>query len=244
MQKTILTALLAGVVGAVIAIPVAVYASHSFNDVPNSNTFHTDIAWLKDSGVTKGCNPPANTEFCPKDEVTREQMAAFMHRLASNRVVDAGTVDGLDADELMSVASAEIDSTDFGVSVTEVTTMNELTINAPRAGVLLIAGGANVNVTGGGGFGPGIEVYVDGAEVGAPMAAFVVGQTGHLSYTTAVEVSPGVHTVRHDVGDTTIDGLADASIFYNANNLTAWFVPNGSVATASAAGGDGSLTGE
>ncbi len=76
------------------------------------------------------------------------------------------------------------------------------------------------------------------------MAAFLVRQTGHLPYTTAVVVSPGVHTVRHDVGDVTTDGLADASIFYYANNLTAWFVPRGSVTTASPAGGDGSLTGE
>ena len=29
--------------------------------------------------------------------VTREQMAAFMHRLAINQVVDADTVDGMDA---------------------------------------------------------------------------------------------------------------------------------------------------
>ncbi len=213
MPKTILVALVGSVIGAVIAIPVAVYASHSFTDVANSNTFHDDIAWLRDSGVTKGCNPPANTQFCPGDEVTREQMAAFMHRLASNQVVDAGTVDGLEADELMSVASADIDSTNFGVSTSVVTPMNELTIDIPRTGVLLITGGANINITGGGGLGPGIEVYVDGTEVGAPMAAFMLGETGHLSYSTAVEVSPGVHTVRHDVGDVTTQGdLADASI--------------------------------
>jgi hypothetical protein len=56
--------------------------SHRFSDVPNTNTFHADITWLADMGITRGCNPPANTEFCPKDPVTREQMAAFMRRLA------------------------------------------------------------------------------------------------------------------------------------------------------------------
>jgi hypothetical protein len=35
---------------------------------------------LGTAGVTKGCNPPANTKFCPKDPVTREQMAAFLKR--------------------------------------------------------------------------------------------------------------------------------------------------------------------
>ena len=70
--------------------PVAAWAAHTFDDVPNSNVFHDDIEWLADSGVTKGCNPPANTRFCPKDEVTREQMAAFMHRLETEGVFLAG----------------------------------------------------------------------------------------------------------------------------------------------------------
>lgn len=79
-------------------VPVAAIAAGGFDDVADDNVFSTDIAWLADAGVTKGCNPPANTEFCPGDEVTREQMAAFMHRLASNKVVDAKTA--IDADNL------------------------------------------------------------------------------------------------------------------------------------------------
>ena len=47
-------------------------------DVADDNVFKADIQWLADAGVTKGCNPPANTEFCPEDNVTREQMSAFM----------------------------------------------------------------------------------------------------------------------------------------------------------------------
>jgi hypothetical protein len=73
---------LAALVGALIAIPISVYAAHSFTDVPDDNTFHDDIAWLADVGVTKGCNPPVNSEFCPEREVTRGQMAAFTHRFA------------------------------------------------------------------------------------------------------------------------------------------------------------------
>jgi hypothetical protein len=74
---------LAGLVGALVAVPIAVYASHNFDDVPNSNTFHEEIEWMAENGVTKGCNPPANDEFCPHDYVTREQMAAFLHRFAA-----------------------------------------------------------------------------------------------------------------------------------------------------------------
>ena len=65
---------------ALIAVPLAGAASDVFTDVPSSNVFHNDITWLANAGVTKGCNPPDNTRFCPSDNVTREQMAAFLHR--------------------------------------------------------------------------------------------------------------------------------------------------------------------
>jgi hypothetical protein len=91
MRKTIITALLGGLAGALIAVPVSVYAAHSFTDVPSSNSFHADIAWLVEAGVTRGCNPPANTRYCPDDNVTREQMAAFMRRLAQYIDAEDGT---------------------------------------------------------------------------------------------------------------------------------------------------------
>lgn len=71
-----------------------------FEDVPEDHTFKADIDWMASAGVTKGCNPPLNDKYCPDSYVTRGQMAAFMHRLAANRVVDAGTVEGLNADDL------------------------------------------------------------------------------------------------------------------------------------------------
>ena len=42
--------------------------------------FETDIEWLAATGVTKGCNPPDNTEFCPHEFMTQGQMAAFVGR--------------------------------------------------------------------------------------------------------------------------------------------------------------------
>jgi hypothetical protein len=95
-------ALIASIVlTAVVVAPTAVWAADRFTDVPDSNVFHDDIGWLADSGVTIGCDPPANTLFCPSDEVTREQMAAFLRRLSENQVVDAGEVDGYDAVDLV-----------------------------------------------------------------------------------------------------------------------------------------------
>jgi hypothetical protein len=46
----------------------------------NASVFESDIEWLAATGVTRGCNPPANSEFCPSSPVTRGAMAAFLHR--------------------------------------------------------------------------------------------------------------------------------------------------------------------
>ncbi|MPZ54297.1 MAG: hypothetical protein GEU79_16465 [Acidimicrobiia bacterium] len=51
-----------------------------FGDVPEDNIFAEDIEWLAAEGITFGCNPPANTMFCPEDSVSRGQMAAFINR--------------------------------------------------------------------------------------------------------------------------------------------------------------------
>jgi hypothetical protein len=74
-----------GVAALVLAVPVAVIAAHSFDDVPDSNEFHGSIEWLKDNGVTVGCNPPSNTQFCPADNITRQEMASFMRRFAQTQ---------------------------------------------------------------------------------------------------------------------------------------------------------------
>ena len=46
-----------------------VFASHQFPDVPNSNQFHDDIAWLVDSGIANGYT---NGNFGPRDSVSRQ----------------------------------------------------------------------------------------------------------------------------------------------------------------------------
>lgn len=49
----------------------------------NSSIFQSEINALAQSGITRGCNPPANTHFCPTAQVTRGQMAAFLMRAAA-----------------------------------------------------------------------------------------------------------------------------------------------------------------
>ena len=50
-----------------------------FTDVADS-IHYASIAFIWQQGITKGCNPPDNTLFCPDGSVTRGQMAAFLNR--------------------------------------------------------------------------------------------------------------------------------------------------------------------
>lgn len=72
-------ALIAATLIALLAVPIGAFASHQFTDVPNSNTFHASITKVKLAGITSGCSA---TRFCPNDNVTRGQMAAFLARSA------------------------------------------------------------------------------------------------------------------------------------------------------------------
>src|SRR5690606_22238150 len=64
-------------------------ASLRFSDVAESNVFSGDIDWLASRGVTAGCTPPDNPRFCPNDNVTRGQMAAFLVRALDLEAGDA-----------------------------------------------------------------------------------------------------------------------------------------------------------
>jgi hypothetical protein len=102
--------LVALILGAALAFPLGVVASHQFSDVPNSNPYHADIDALADSGVTTGCG---GGKYCPADFVTREQMAAFMNRLGAlgagkTPVVNAAKLDGLDSTDLLGDGPIEI----------------------------------------------------------------------------------------------------------------------------------------
>lgn len=62
-----------------VSVPLAGQAASRFMDVAADHPLAADIEWLEAWGITKGCTA---TEFCPNDPVTREQMAAFLHRFA------------------------------------------------------------------------------------------------------------------------------------------------------------------
>jgi hypothetical protein len=63
-------------------------------DDDNGSVFEKDIERIAAAGITQGCNPPANTRFCPDHYVTRGQMAAFLTRgLALNSASDVVFLD-------------------------------------------------------------------------------------------------------------------------------------------------------
>ena len=50
----------------------------------NSSIFENDIDRLATAGITKGCNPPSNTKYCPERLLTRAEMSSFLTRALKN----------------------------------------------------------------------------------------------------------------------------------------------------------------
>jgi hypothetical protein len=49
-------------------------------DDDEDSIFEADINALREAKITLGCNPPENDNFCPQDNVNRDQMASFIAR--------------------------------------------------------------------------------------------------------------------------------------------------------------------
>ena len=68
---------------AINAYPYLLQASgvvvYQFGDTVDS-THRENIEKIYADGITKGCNPPANTMFCPQRNISRGEMAAFISR--------------------------------------------------------------------------------------------------------------------------------------------------------------------
>jgi hypothetical protein len=174
---------------------------------------------MKDNNITVGCNPPANTRFCPNDNVTRGQMSAFLKRLAENEVVNADAVDGLSSEDLGSRAAFN-SSTDLPDADTTLVA----NIEAPARGVLVMNGA--VDVTGGsdvvvcsllvdGGTVIGTQMFVEVDAVAKPLEA-VCATTG------AIVVNPGSHTVTLNIG------TGGNSLLFDGSVNAVWVPFNGS----------------
>jgi len=228
------TLLLTVMATVLISVPTAVWASHQFTDVPDSHIFHTGISWMKDNNITVGCNPPANTQFCPDDNVTRGQMATFMKRLAENQVVDAGKLAGFSPEELVRASHAQSTASinDFnpGNTFTEIFSTQ---VEAPVDGILVVwavhntewdvssplASGARTQT----------RLLVDGAQHGIqPFTSFEEGQVSSqngltVSIQAAVPVTAGTRTVALEM----LRSSGTALLFVQSSSITTLFVPFG-----------------
>jgi len=213
-------------VTALVVAPLTAVATHSFDDVPNTNTFHDDITWLKDAAVTLGCNPPDNDEFCPDDNVTRAQMAAFMKRLAENQVVDADKVDGKEALVLADVTAAQgYDWNGVGnISLSASgTTIAETEIDVPADGHIVLIGNASVgnSLTNGSVYTIWIEVDEGDCDMGllqpgnsVPGATTNAADGAADDYSTAVSGVSAVEAGIHTVTLCGANGAGDGDAFY------------------------------
>jgi hypothetical protein len=66
-------------IGLVLATLVALPPGGTFVD-DDGNVHEGSIEPVAAAGITRGCNPPANSRYCPDDAVTRGQMATFLSR--------------------------------------------------------------------------------------------------------------------------------------------------------------------
>jgi parallel beta-helix repeat protein len=91
----------------------------------NGSTFEDAIEILRANGVTKGCNPPANTKFCPSRPVQRDEMATFI-----------GRASGLDP----IVPSPRVDVGDVDVNIYSGDDINRVANSHPQGTVFMIHG--------------------------------------------------------------------------------------------------------
>jgi hypothetical protein len=70
-------------------VPAAAFAGSIFADVDDNNVHIDGIEWVRNNGVTQGCTA---TQYCPKEKVSREQMASFLYRLSGNDPLTAPSV--------------------------------------------------------------------------------------------------------------------------------------------------------
>ena len=209
------TVVIVSIAAIFVTIPAIVYAGHIFNDVPSSNTFHNDIDWLASEGITRGCNPPANTEFCPNEAVTRGQMAAFMKRF-HDRFIGFGT-------QAIGVGNAFREQSDTPSTGNGVVDGLALDLNIPESGFLVVHASADMEATASDAFACGINAG------SSPSLALsdswrAIDLTADFydtcSTDTSFTVSPGTQLVR-----LVISG-ADSSTAVYGGNITAVLYTN------------------
>ena len=185
----------------------AIAAGGAFTDDDDS-VFEADIEWLAGAGVTLGCNPPTNDNFCPDASVKRGQMAAFMRRFAAFLGAEDGIVSNADNADMLDGMSSEA-FLQHGEIVLRHST-SELTPNwlgGPSTITYFGAGNAvtgdgqvNINLTG--------PAMIGATEYGLKSIEYCIESVSGGATVSLVEVysSPGVGLPASDSTPRTVDG--------------------------------------
>jgi hypothetical protein len=133
----------------VFAAPVLAF--DRFTDV-GPGPHHDDISAIAAAGITQGCNPPTNDQYCPADFVRRDQMGSFLARAAglgaNPPVANADKLDGLDESAFLRGNVLTVThSTPLAIGASGTATWFTTSIVQPAAQVLTSNVAANVTVT-------------------------------------------------------------------------------------------------
>ena len=178
-------AIVAGLVGA----GGAVWASHQYGDVPDSNPFHDQIGAITDSCIATGYGDGG---FHPAGSVSRQAMAAFLARgLGRLEVADAGvtTLPGNDLGTItapLPLASVSVDIPDLGTCQQYVELIGTATADIPD----LLLNACNAQRC---------EVYLELYEGATLLGSTLAGFSGNfdadsMTVTAAVPAIAGAHT--------------------------------------------------
>ena len=155
-------------------------------DDDNGHLFEREINALAASDITRGCNPPANTRYCPDDYVTREQMAAFIRRALDIPYVTLHIPMG--------------EGTGFSCkSTSECRVTYDLVAGRPyqvREGHFLVQPATGSDSSAFGSSGTRIEVSIDGSNQSvSSVPEFSEGSLRYRMWTRNVTFSRGTHTL-------------------------------------------------
>jgi hypothetical protein len=161
------------------------------------------------------------------------------HVNVADQATTADKLNGFASSQIAPIVTGQRDVGDLGVNVANggQTETNSVSINAPAPGVLMINGSVFLRNGGPAAFYDFIP-RVDGAAIGDGTkatiqlaASGVIGDNNTFAYTAVVPVGAGAHTVSQTGGPQT----GTTNFFYNRNNLSVVFSPQGSGVTTNSA---------
>jgi len=196
-------------------LPVAVMAAGGTFTDDDTSMFEADIEWLAATGVTRGCNPPTNDNFCPNSTVTRGQMAAFMRRFAGFLGAEDGqvaaadnadTIGGMQPGDIIRINGTMSDTYINDFTASTWTDIQSMQIEAPVSGVLHVAASVGLEDDSdlAGDAEISLRITIDGVALSDDDFAYTVELSGDPSdepfsaigaLNGAVAVSPGMHTI-------------------------------------------------